>query len=377
MAWGCRHPVDEHRAEVVGEVGVEDAPLERGLVGAAEGIEQHVDGEHARAVGGGSQHVGQADRRVRGSGRHADLAPCGAHRGLELELVGRAGVARLCRVEALVNEGQLAVYVKVAIENRVAVGQGVVARMVVQELLVGEGGDLAGVAARLVGVCRVREQGCREGLVEDVVGIGERAFHLVEDHAVVGERRVIPLARDLEVPALLLEDAGALVDGRVQNRVQVDAHEVLQVGRVGGGHRVHGLVGEGHGVQEGLHARLEQVDEGLLDGVARGPAQDGVLEDVEDPRVVGRRGLEGDGEGLVGVCTGEPEGTRAGGVVAHDVGRARDLGEGHRPGDGEAGVGGACGECGVKGVKALLCVVHGCLRELSFIWVSIPYLRRC
>jgi len=128
------------------------------------------------------------------------------------------------------------------------------------------------------------------------------------------------------VPSLLFEDAGAVVDGGMEHGIEVDAHEVLEVGRVGGGHWVHGLVREGEGVQERLHRRLEQVHERFLDGIGVGAAEDGVLEDVEDAGVIRGWRLEGDGERRVVIGAGEPQGAGTGGVVAKHVCAARDLG---------------------------------------------------
>ena len=232
------------------------------------------------------------------------------------------------------------------------------ARVGLQELLVGQRGDGARVSAGLKAVCGVGEELPGERLVKHVVGVGERTLHLVEDHPVVGEACVCALSLDLQVPALLLEDARAPVDGGVQDRVQVDAHEVLEVRRVGGGHRVHGLVREGQRVQKGLHGRLEQVDEGLLHRVSVRAAQHRVLQDVEDARVVCRRGLEADGKGLVDVRAGKPQRPGAGGVVAQDVGLARDLGHGLDVGDGEACVACPHRKRGVGCVKG--CLVHVC-----------------
>ena len=112
----------------------------------------------------------------------------------------------------------------------------------------------------------------------------------------------------------------------MQHGVHIDVHEVEQVLLVGGGHGVHGLVGEGQGVEERLHRGLEQVDEGFLDRVAVAAAEHRVLEDVEDAGVVGRRGLEGDGEGHVLVVVGKPHERRTRDAVAHDVGGPLDLG---------------------------------------------------
>ncbi len=346
--------VDEGAVEVVGEPGVEDHALERRLVRAAEGVQQHVHREHAGTLARLADHIGDAGLGVALGGRHLDAHGRGRDGGLKREGVRRAGPALLGAEEALVYEGELALDIHVSVEHGVAVGQVVVARVGIEELLVGERGDGARVSARLEAVGGVRVERARKRLVEHIVRIGERTLHLVEDHAVVGEFCLGALALDLEMPALLLKDARAGVDGRVQHRVEIDAHEVLEVGGIGGGHGVHGLVGEGEGVEEGLHARLEQVDEGLLDGVGVAAAEHRVLEDVEDARVVGGRGLEGDGEGLVHVGVREPQKARAGGLMAHHVGLPADLRHFLDMGNGESGVLGSLGERGVGRREVLL-----------------------
>ena len=142
----------------------------------------------------------------------------------------------------------------------------------------------------------------------------------------------------------------------MQHGVHIDVHEVEQVLLVGGGHRVHGLVGEGQGVEERLHRGLEQVDEGLLDRVAVAAAEHRVLEDVEDAGVVGRRRLEGDGEGHVLVVVGKPHERRARDAVSHDVGGALNLRDLFRALDDKAVQLGAGGEveAGLGG-----CLGHG------------------
>ena len=253
--------VDEGAVEVVGEPGVEDRALERGLVGAAQRVEKHVDGEDALALGGLGDNVRDADLGVVLGGGHLDARGRGRHGRLEGKLVRGPCAALAGAGEVPGHEGELSLDVHVAVEHGVAVGEVVVARVGLEELLVGERGDGARVSARLEAVGRVGVELARKRLVEHVVRVGERALHLVEDHAVVGERRLGALALDLEVPALLLKDPRAGIDRRVQDRVQVDAHEVLEVGGVRGGNGVHRLVREREGVQERLHARLEQVDE--------------------------------------------------------------------------------------------------------------------
>ena len=149
----------------------------------------------------------------------------------------------------------------------------------VQELLVGERGNRARVAATLVRIGGVGIERGVDGIVQHTHGVGQRALHLVEHHAVIAQRALaqaggaaVALARgalrqvQLVMPALLLKNGGLGIDGRVEHRVQVHVHQVVQVLLVGGGNGVDSLVGVGHGVEERLHGALDQVDKRLLDG---------------------------------------------------------------------------------------------------------------
>ena len=347
--------VDEGRLEVVGEAGVHDSAFKRRLVRPGQGVKKDVDREHTRTVGGGADHVAHADLGVALGRGHPDDAALGRDGRLQRKRIRGAGVSAAGLGKALIDEGELALDVEVAVEHGIAVGEVVVARVGLEELLVGEAGDGAGVAARLEAVGGVGEQRARKRLIENVVRVGERTLHLVEHDAVVRKARVRSLTLDLEVPALLLKDAGAVVNRRVQDGVEVDAHEVLEVGRVRRCHGVHRLVGESERVQEGLHARLEQVDEGLLDGVSVRAAQHRVLEDVEHAGIVGGRGLERYGERLVRVVIGEPHQASARGLVAHDVGLAADLADRLDVLDDKPGMARSHGERRFGGQEVFLC----------------------
>ena len=168
---GLGDAVDERGLEVVGKAGVEDAALERGLVGAAERVEQHVHGEHALALVGRGDDIRQAHRGVIGGSCHLDLHRGGGDRRLERKGVGLACIAVLGTAEALVDEGQLAVYVHVPVEDGVAVGQGVMAGVCVKEALVGEGGDGTRRAAGLKAVGALGEERARERQAQDLVWV--------------------------------------------------------------------------------------------------------------------------------------------------------------------------------------------------------------
>ena len=62
------------------------------------------------------------------------------------------------------------------------------ARVRIQELLVGERGNRAWVAAALVRIGGVGIERGVDGVVQHAHGVGQRALHLVEHHAVIAQR---------------------------------------------------------------------------------------------------------------------------------------------------------------------------------------------
>ena len=59
------------------------------------------------------------------------------------------------------------------------------ARVRVQELLVGERGNRARIAAAFVRIGGVGIERGVDGVVQHAHGVGQRALHLVENHAVI------------------------------------------------------------------------------------------------------------------------------------------------------------------------------------------------
>ena len=64
-------------------------------------------------------------------------------------------------------------------------------RVRVQELLVGERGNRTRVAAALVRIGGVGIERGVDGIVQHAHGIGQRALHLVEHHAVITQRALV------------------------------------------------------------------------------------------------------------------------------------------------------------------------------------------
>ena len=351
---------------VAAQAGGQNGFLNRCFVGAQQRLEQDVRRDRAFAVERAAQHQAQAHQGVLGRGGHLDALVLAGHGRLHAQRIGRqrgrvlAGGngcvhAPTCgtrlRQIALVQKGQGAVHVQVAVERDVGVGGVVVARVRVQELLVGERGNRARVAAALVRIGGVGIERGVDGVVQHAHGVGQRALHLVEHHAVIAQRAlaqaggvaVALVLRQVQliVPALLLKNGGLGIDGRVEHRVQVHVHQVVQILLVGGRNGVDGLVGVGHGVEERLHGALDQVHERLLDGKLGRSAQHRVLKNMEHAGGIGRRRLKANGKGLVFVVACQVQQASARGGVAQHVGVRVELGHGLAALDGKAVAGGA------------------------------------
>ena len=352
---------------VAAQAGGQNGLLNRRFVGAQQCLEQDVRRDRALAVECAAQHKTQAHQGVLGRGGHLDALILAGHGRLHAQRIGRqrgrvlaggngsvhaaACSARLRQI-ALVQKGQRAVHVQVAVERDVGVGRIVVARVRVQELFVGERGNRARVATALVRIGGVGIERGVDGVVQHAHGVGQRALHLVEHHAVIAQRALAQALGaalalgalrqvQLVVPALLLKNGGLGIDGRVEHRVQVHVHQVVQILLVGGGNGVDGFVGVGHGVEERLHGALDQVHERLLDGELSRSAQHRVLKNMEHAGGIGRRRLKANGKGLVFVVARQVQQASARGGVAQHVGVRVELGHGLATLDGKAVAGSA------------------------------------
>ena len=170
------------------------------------------------------------------------------------------------------------------------------------------------VAAGIPAVAVVREEDIQRFLVNLLVHIAHGALHLVEHNALVQRRAVFV---QLNVPAFLIEDVRVLQDARREHRVQIHFRQVQEILLVAAGDGVNRLVGEGHRVQERVHAALEQFDKRLTDGVLGAAAEDGMLQNVEYTGRILRQGLKHDAERLVVLAVIHPSQLRASLFVVH------------------------------------------------------------
>ena len=363
---------------VAAQAGGQNGLLNRRFVGAQQCLKQDIRRDRAFAVERAAQHQAQAHQGVLGCSGHLDALVLAGHGCLHAQRIGRqrgrvlAGgdgsvhaAARGTRLRqiTLVQKGQCAVHVQVAVERDVGVGRIVVARVRVQELLVGERRNRARVATALVCIGGVGIERGVDGIVQHTHGVGQRALHLVEHHAVIAQRALVQARGaavalgvlrqvQLVVPALLLKNGGLGIDGRVEHRVQIHVHQVVQILLVGGGNGVDGLVGVGHGVEERLHGALDQVDKWLLDGKLGRSAQHRVLKNMEHAGGIGRRRLKANGKGLVFVVACQVQQASARGSVSQHVSVRVELGHGLAALDGKAVAGSAghqqCSGCGAR-----------------------------
>ena len=184
---------------------------------------------------------------------------------------------------------QLFGHVHLAVQGDAAVVRAVVHPLI---FLIGQRRDALRVAAGHKAIGRVREHGTLQRILQLSVRGGKGPLHLVVHHAAHG-------AVGIPVPALLLEHSPVHHGQRAEHRVQVDVHQVSEIRLVGSGKGVHGLIREGHGIEEGCHAALEQLQKRRGDRVFFASGQHRMLQNMKNAGVIGGEGAEPDAKGLV------------------------------------------------------------------------------
>ena len=101
------------------------------------------------------------------------------------------------------------------------------------------------------------------------------------------------------MPAFLAEDIPLFIDVRIEHRVQIDVHQVLEIRVVAARHRVNSLVRISHSIEEGVERTLHKFDKRILDRKIPGAAQHRVLDDMCNAGGILRRRAESDIEYLV------------------------------------------------------------------------------
>ena len=323
-------------AHILAQAGGQQRALEGRLVGAHQHVGEDVRRRHAGHILPGADDLAQGQHGlVLRAVRRGDLVVLGLLAGMGgLHGDDMLFLRALKAAEVAVDHLQHLIQRHRAIQPDAAVGGVVVAVVHGHVLLVGQLGDHAGVSAGVEAVAVVREAGRQHALHDDLVHRGHGALHLIEHHALVGGGAVRVL--HLNVPALLVEDIGVGADGGGKDGVQVHFRQVHEVLIVAAGHGVHGLVREGHGVEEGIHGGLEQLHEGLLHRELVAAAKHGMLQDMEHAGGILGQGLESDGKQLVRFAVIHPHQLRAGLVVGHFDEVGAQLCNFTHTGDGEA-----------------------------------------
>ena len=204
-----------------------------------------------------------------------------------------SGLGHLGQV-VLIQPCQLIGHIHLAVQGDAAVVGAVMAAVHPLVFLIGQSGDGRRVAAGHKAVSGIREHRPLQGVLQLSIRGGQRTLHLVVDHT--ADRAVC-----IPVPALLLEHRRVHHSQRAEHRVQVNVHQVAEIGLVGGSKGVDRLIREGHRIEEGSHAAFEQLHEGGADRVFFAARQHGVLQNVEHAGVIGGEGAEADAKGLVDV----------------------------------------------------------------------------
>ena len=118
------------------------------------------------------------------------------------------------------------------------------------EFFVGQIRNVYGVTAGVLAVADVGIHEFFHFFPDKVVHGRIRALHFIENNALEG--RLAVFIRPVIMPTFLIEDFRFCQNLRMQNGVHVNVHKVQKILVVAAGHRVHGFVGEGHGVEKRL-----------------------------------------------------------------------------------------------------------------------------
>ena len=88
------------------------------------------------------------------------------------------------------------------------------------------------------------------------------------------------------VPALLAENLLFFVNVRVEHRIQIHMHQILEIPVITAGYRVAGFVRVGHGIEEGIERSFYQFHKRILKRKFPGAAQYAVFQDMSNIAVL-------------------------------------------------------------------------------------------
>ena len=141
---------------------------------------------------------------------------------------------------------QLFFHIHIAIEVDIAIGRMIVFSVEIKELLVRQLRDHLRVSPRFICIGRIRKQGIQYYTVQDSLRGGERSLHLIVNYT--ADFQISLRVVQLIAPPLLAECLVALINIRIEHRVHVHMHQILEVLIITARHRIYGLIRVGHGI---------------------------------------------------------------------------------------------------------------------------------
>ena len=291
---GLQGAVVKTKIDVRAQLFRQQRRLQGRLVGAQQSVQQNLHAQLPLPVCKGPGVPGQRTLHFMGLrlfGVIGQLHPHALLRVLHRQ-AGAAGALGHLGEIFFIQKLQRIAHIQVSVQGDAAVVRAVVAAVHPLVFLVGQRRDGGRVAAGHKAVGRIREQCPAQRVLQLGIRGSQRPLHLVVHHAAHG-------AVGVPVPALLLKHGLVHHGQRAEHRVQVHVHQVFEIRLVGGGKGVHRLVREGHGVEEGRHAALQQLQKRRFHRVLLAARQHRVLQNMEHARVVGGESAEPDAKGLV------------------------------------------------------------------------------
>ena len=226
--------------------------------------------------------------------------------GIGLDLAARASLAADGRIDRLdmelaqvfpIDEGQGLVDIHIAVEEEVTVRRMIIFGVEGSKGFLCQAGDIIGIAARFDAIRRIREEGIHDVPFHLRIRRRKDAFHFVINDTAISQLTIGRI--EMIVPAFLHEDLFIFDHVREKDGIQIDIHEVLEIGSVAAGYGIHGLVRERHGIEEGVERTLYQFDEGFLEGELPGAAKGRMFADMGYARAVRRRRPERNGKDFI------------------------------------------------------------------------------
>jgi hypothetical protein len=107
--------------------------------------------------------------------------------------------------------------------------------------------------------------------------------------------------RKVIVPPFLFQNAGIGQHVRIENRIQVNMHEIKIIGHVHACYRISGIISRSHGVQECIERSLQENVEGTFNREVPGTIQHRMLKNMRRTEIILRKCPESYIEQLVGI----------------------------------------------------------------------------